>query len=181
MARRRKRGKRRKMRYNPKSVVKGLTAGVKDVFSAATLKDAGAVAAGSITAPIVGAVATGLVNRFSPVKLAAGGLTGKAMDIFGGALASAVFGWATKKSRFAGMMMLGTLAGVMNDLAVEYVLPMVGMGDYLQLPGGMGAYLSTKDLGMGDYVSARQLGLRDWATTGQVSRATASYSPGESF
>ena len=180
MARRRKRGKRRKMRYNPKGVVKGLTTGVKDIFSASTLKDAAAVAAGSVSAPIVGAVATGLVNRFSPVKLGAGGFAGKAMDIVGGAAASALVGWALKKPKFAGYMMLGTIAGVMNDLMVEYVIPMTGVGDYLQLPG-LGAYLSTKDLGMGDYVSARQLGLRDWATTAQVRQATASYSPGESF
>ena len=70
-----------------------------------------------------------------------------------------------------------TVAGVLNDIAVDTILPALGMSDYATLPPGVGDY-ATLPPGMGDYATLPP-GMGDYMTESQVDSAVSGMSRGE--
>lgn len=168
----RRRGKRSYKRNQVKAVGRALTGNVRDLFSMETLKEAGWVAIGTIATPLAAGFATGLVNRNKQI-IPTGGILGSVVNLLTGAAVASVATMATGKADVGRLMLLGAYAGVLNDIAVDTILPALGMSDYATLPPGVGDY-ATLPPNVSDVMP-----MSDYMDTGDVAGAVSGYSRGE--
>jgi hypothetical protein len=84
---------------------------------------------------------------------------GSVVNLLTASLVATVATMVTGKANVARLLLLGGYAGVLNDLAVEKILPMVpGMSDYATLPPGVGSYASLPQFeSLGEYATEQSV------------------------
>ena len=172
-----------------KSVGKTLTANLKELVSMSTLKDGAILASGTVATPIVSGIIQNIINKAKPGAIAVGGAGSKILDLGSSAVIATIAALLTKSANVARLMMLGGMSGVMSDIASESILPMVGLGDYID-PRQLNDYLTmgpgvsdflTMTPGMNDFLTEQQMGMNDYASVEQVAAAGPSTDSGETF
>jgi di/tricarboxylate transporter len=148
---------------------------VKEMVSGDFWKTSAIIAGGALAVPLVAGPLTAMINKLAKRELIPStGWTAKGVDLVTAGLVAALVAAITKKPQVGRYVLLGGVAGVVNNVVSEKVLTKLpGVSDYLRVTSGRR---------LSDYLRLpKRSGMAEWATAGQMAKARTAVSVGEKF